>query len=590
MAILKSRLFFKIMASYILLLFGMMLAVLTTVTIRIHENYLQAEHSRLQSMALILTGSLPPPSSQTTLQSWSEDYGKRTGCRITLIDSQGIVLADNQGSPELMDNHSNRPEVQAALQFGNGYSIRFSHTLKKNELYVASRATRADRGPIVLRLALPLQEVTEGYRIARRDLFLISFLSFLIVVCLGYLSARSLTNRIEKIRRFAEDVKTGNLDARIHGETGDELGMLANSLNATATQLQKIIGELGSEKQTITAILEGMRAGVLATDLDGRVTLVNPALERILGIDEKDSLGKKVIEVVRNAELKGIFDKVLMERREVVSTLDIALTPSRSFEVVAVPLSDHNLGHGGVVAVLHDMTRQKELEKVRRDFVANVSHELQTPLTAIRGFAETLLDGALDDRTHNRRFIEVIKSHAIRLSDLTKDLLKLASLESQSVQLEYEEIELPSLLHEAIESVKPLAAEKQQEIACLIPETLPGIRGDREKLFQVLVNLLDNAIKFTPEEGKVSLEASLQSDPGVVVIHVIDSGMGIPSSELPRIFERFYRVDKTRSREQGGTGLGLAIVKHIVEAHRGRVEVKSTLGRGSDFYFSLPLG
>ena len=390
MAILKSRLFFKIMGSYILLLFGMMLAVLVTVTIRIDENYLQAERSRLQSMALILAGTLPYPSSQATLQLWSEEYGKQTGCRITLIDSQGIVLADNQGSLERMDNHSNRPEVQAAFQFGNGHSIRFSHTLKKNELYVASRATRADQAPIVLRLALPLQEVTEGYRIARRDLFLISFLFFLIAVCLGYLSARSLTNRIEKIRQFAEDVKTGNLDARIHGETSDELGMLANSLNATATQLQKIIGELGSEKQTITAILEGMRAGVLATDLDGRVTLVNPALERILGIDEKTSLGKKVIEVVRNAELKGIFDKVLLERKEIVSTLDIALTSPRSFEVVAVPLSDHDHGHGGVVAVLHDMTRQKELEKVRRDFVANVSHELQTPLTAIRGFAETL--------------------------------------------------------------------------------------------------------------------------------------------------------------------------------------------------------
>jgi two-component system phosphate regulon sensor histidine kinase PhoR len=489
-----------------------------------------------------------------------------------------------------MDNHSNRPEVRAAFQLGNGHSIRFSHTLKKNELYVAWLVSVPDRAPLVLRLALPLQEVTEGYRAARQDLFLISFLSFLIAVCFGYLSARSLTNRIEKIRRFAEDVKTGNLDARIHVETSDELGKLANSLNATATQLQQIIGELGSEKQTLAAILEGMRAGVLATDLDGRVTLMNPALERILGIDKKISLGKKVIEVVRNAELKGIFDRVLLERKEIVSTIEITLTTTRSFEVVAVPLSDPNQEQGGVIAVLHDITRQKELEKVRTDFVANVSHELQTPLTAIRGFAETLLDGALDDRIHNRRFIEVIKSHAIRLSDLTKDLLALASLESQSVQLRYEDIELPSLLREAIESVKPLAAEKRQEITCLILENLPGIRGDREKLFRVLVNLLDNAIKFTPEEGRVSLEATLQSDTAEIVIHVLDNGIGVPSSDLPRIFERFYRVDKTRSREHGGTGLGLAIVKHIVEAHRGRIEVKSTLGQGSDFHFSLPLG
>ena len=590
MAIIKSRLFFKIMASYVILLLGMMLAVLTTVTIRIHENYLQFERSRLQSMALILAGSLPYPFSPSTLQPWSKEYGQRTGCRITLIDSQGIVLADNQGIPEQMDNHLNRPEVRTAFQLGNGHSIRFSHTLKTNELYVASLVSGANRVPIVLRLALPLQEVTEGYRAARQDLFLISFFFFLIAVCLGYLSARSLTNRIEKIRRFAEDIRTGNLDARIHEEASDELGKLANALNATATQLQKMIVELGSEKQTITAILEGMQAGVLATDLDGRVTLINPALERILGIDKRTSLGKKVIEVVRNAELKGIFDKALKERKEIVSTIDITLTNTRSFEVVAVPLSDSNQENGGVVTVLHDITRQKELETVRRDFVANVSHELQTPLTAIRGFAETLLDGALNDGLHNRRFVEVIKSHAIRLSDLTKDLLKLASLESQSVQLKYEDIDFPSLLHEAIESVKPLAEEKRQTIACLIPEALPRIRGDREKLMQVLFNLLDNAIKFTPEAGKVSLEARLHSDTNTVVIHVLDSGMGIPSSDQPRIFERFYQVDKTRSHEPGGTGLGLAIVKHIVEAHKGRVEVKSTLGQGSDFYFSLPLG
>ena len=584
----KSRLFFKIMASYVILLLAVMTAVLTTVSFRIHENYLQFEQGRLQTIALILAGNLPDLSSAPTLQQWSEEYGRRTGCRISLITSHGIVLADNQGSPERMDNHLNRPEVRDAFQLGNGHSVRFSHTIKKNELYVALRIAIANRASVVLRLALPLQEVTEGYRAARQDLFLISFLFFLIAVCLGYLFARALTNRIEKIRQFADDIRRGNLAARIHVETSDELGNLANSLNATASQLQQIIGELGSEKKTIAAILEGMRAGVLATDLDGRVTMTNPALERILGIDEKSSLGKKVIEVVRNAELKGIFDKVLLEKKEIVSTLEITLSTTRSFEVVAVPLSDHNQERGGVVAVLHDVTRQKELEKIRRDFVANVSHELQTPLTAIRGFAETLLDGALDDRVNNRRFIEVIKSHAVRLSDLTKDLLRLASLESESVQLKYEEIDLPSLIREAIESVKPLAAEKRQEITCLIPEAVPGIRGDREKLFQVLVNLLDNAIKFTPEEGRVSLEACLQSDTAGIVVHVRDNGFGIPSSEVPRIFERFYRVDKTRSREQGGTGLGLAIVKHIVEAHKGKIEVKSTLGQGSDFYFSLP--
>jgi len=242
-----------------------------------------------------------------------------------------------------------------------------------------------------------------------------------------------------------------------------------------------------------------------------------------------------------------------------------------------------------VVAVLHDITRLKELEAIRKDFVANVSHELRTPLTSIRGFAETLLDGALEDRNNNRRFVEIIKSHALRLSDLTMDLLTLATLESESFQLKPEGIDLPALVHEVLESFRPLGHTKRQELEAVIEPGLPPIKADRDRIRQVLINLLDNAVKFTPEEGRISLEVRLNAEGTGVELHVKDRGIGIPSSDLPRIFERFYRVDKARSREQGGTGLGLAIVKHIVEAHRGHVSVRSTLGQGSDFCVTLPL-
>jgi two-component system phosphate regulon sensor histidine kinase PhoR len=244
---------------------------------------------------------------------------------------------------------------------------------------------------------------------------------------------------------------------------------------------------------------------------------------------------------------------------------------------------------GGVVAVLHDITRLKELEAIRKDFVANVSHELRTPLTSIRGFAETLLDGALEDRNNNRRFVEIIKSHALRLSELTMDLLTLATLESESFQLKPEGIDLPALVHEVLESFRPLGLTKRQDLEAVIEPGLPQIKADRDRIRQVLINLLDNAVKFTAEEGKISLEVRLSAEGTGVEMHVKDRGIGIPSSDLPRIFERFYRVDKARSREQGGTGLGLAIVKHIVEAHRGHVSVKSTLGQGSDFCVTLPL-
>jgi len=296
-----------------------------------------------------------------------------------------------------------------------------------------------------------------------------------------------------------------------------------------------------------------------------------------------------LIEVVRNAELKGILDRVLADKKEVTATVEMALGTRRSFEVVAVPLAEAGPASGGVVAVLHDITRLKELEAIRKDFVANVSHELRTPLTSIRGFAETLLDGALEDRNNNRRFVEIIKSHALRLSDLTMDLLTLATLESESFQLKPEGIDLPALVHEVLESFRPLGHTKRQELEAMIEPGLPPIKADRDRIRQVLINLLDNAVKFTPEEGRISLEVRLNAEGTGVELHVKDRGIGIPSSDLPRIFERFYRVDKARSREQGGTGLGLAIVKHIVEAHRGHVSVRSTLGQGSDFCVTLPL-
>jgi two-component system phosphate regulon sensor histidine kinase PhoR len=486
-----------------------------------------------------------------------------------------------------MDNHAGRPEVQEARRTGTGVSVRFSHTLEKNELYLAYRLEGLS-GP-VLRVALPLQEISQGFRSAQQGLLLIWIFLFLLALGLGYLFTRSLTGRIESIRKFSEKVAHGNLDARVKEVASDELGSLAESLNTTADELQGTIDALREEKNRVAAILEGMRAGVLAIDSQGRITLMNPVLGRILQADLKESLSRKVTEVVRNTELKGILDRVLAEKKEATAVVDMAVGTRRSFEVVAVPLGEAGLASGGVVAVLHDITRLKELENIRKDFVANVSHELRTPLTSIRGFAETLLDGALEDKNNNRRFVEIIKSHALRLSDLTMDLLTLATLESESFQLKPERIDLPVLVHEVLESFRPVALIKRHELEAVIEAGLPPVKADRDRIRQVLTNLLDNAAKFTQEEGKISLEVRLNTERTGVELHVKDRGIGIPPSDLPRIFERFYRVDKARSREQGGTGLGLAIVKHIVEAHRGRVSVESTMGQGSDFCVTLPL-
>jgi two-component system phosphate regulon sensor histidine kinase PhoR len=587
MAILKSRLFLKIMVSYVVLLLAVLAATYLYIAYRVHDNYIYLERQRLLTAAKILARGLPTDLSMAGLQPWSEALGLQTGLRITVIAADGRVLADNQGNPAAMDNHAGRPEVQEARRTGTGVSVRFSHTLEKNELYLAYRLEGLS-GP-VLRVALPLQEISQGFRSAQQGLLLIWIFLFLLALGLGYLFTRSLTGRIESIRKFSEKVAHGNLDARVKEVASDELGSLAESLNTTADELQGTIDALREEKNRVAAILEGMRAGVLAIDSQGRITLMNPVLGRILQADLKESLSRKVTEVVRNTELKGILDRVLAEKKEATAVVDMAVGTRRSFEVVAVPLGEAGLASGGVVAVLHDITRLKELENIRKDFVANVSHELRTPLTSIRGFAETLLDGALEDKNNNRRFVEIIKSHALRLSDLTMDLLTLATLESESFQLKPERIDLPVLVHEVLESFRPVALIKRHELEAVIEAGLPPVKADRDRIRQVLTNLLDNAAKFTQEEGKISLEVRLNTERTGVELHVKDRGIGIPPSDLPRIFERFYRVDKARSREQGGTGLGLAIVKHIVEAHRGRVSVESTMGQGSDFCVTLPL-
>jgi len=589
MAIVKSRLFLKIMGSYVLLLLAVLLIVDIVVARRIHENYVRQEENRLATAALILSETLPDQNEPDLLQSWVQRHGDSTGFRITIIDAQGKVLADNQFDPAHMDNHANRPEVGKAWPTGTGSSIRFSHTLNKSELYFARRAGLNRDHALILRLALPLQEISAGFRAAQKQLLLVSLIPFILALVLGYYFTRSLAQRIGKIQEFSENVARGNLGARVKEITPDELGKLAMSLNTTADKMQRFVSELQEERNRVTAILEGVRAGVLATDSEGRLTLMNPTLARMLQLEPKDTVGRKVLEIVRSVELKQIFDRVLEERKEVKATIEINLSSPRVFEVVAVPLDDSAPIPRGVVAVLHDITRLKELEAIRRDFVANVSHELRTPLTSIRGFAETLLEGGLEDEKHNRRFVEIIKTHAIHLSELTSELLSLATLESKGFSLNYREFDLKTLVHELVESTRSLALRKQQAIAVEMTAELPHFKADRDRIGQVLVNLLDNAMKFTSEGGKIMVQVNLNSAGDAVELHVKDDGIGIPSADLPRIFERFYRVDKARSRDQGGTGLGLAIVKHIVEAHQGKVDVRSALGQGSEFTVILPI-
>jgi len=369
---------------------------------------------------------------------------------------------------------------------------------------------------------------------------------------------------------------------RDHGH--DELEDLADALSRTVGRLGQGIRSLTDERNRSSAILGSMVEGVAVVAADERILYCNWAFEQILELPEGSSQGRTLVEALRPADLVALVRQVLPGMEEVTGEVEVGTVRRRNFSVTAAPV--RAAGANGAVLVLHDITELRRLERVRRDFVANVSHEFKTPLTAIQGFAETLLSGALDDKANRRRFVEIIREHAQRLARLTDDLLKLSRIEAGRLELEVRPSRVEALVNGCIETTRLKAEAKGIQIHADLEENAPMVRGDGAQLSEVLQNLLDNAVQYTPAGGKIEVRA--RSNGQGVVFTVIDTGIGIPESDLERIFERFYRVDAARSREAGGTGLGLAIARHIVDAHGGRIWVESAVGQGSRFHFSIP--
>ncbi len=404
---------------------------------------------------------------------------------------------------------------------------------------------------------------------------------------LAYLLSRPIARGAREIAECAEELSESKFGERAAARGGSELARAARALNRAAERLGEKMTGLEEERNLMSAVLSGMVEGVLAVDSSGRAILLNQALAQIFRLDPQQGLGKTPLELVGNNELARIFAAALEEEKQTEAIIRISLPSERFFKALATPLISQEGRVIGAVAVLHDITELRKLEAMRRDFVANISHELRTPLASIQGYAETLLDGALDDRENNRRFVEIIKRQAEGLARMAEELLTLSAVESESFQLKLSEFEVGELVEAALSTLGERAARKKQKIEVALEPGLRKLRGDRQRLAHVLINLLDNAIKFTHEQGHIVISAC-ETAAGQTAISVSDNGIGIPRQELPRIFERFYRVDKGRSRELGGTGLGLAIVKHILEAHGGSIRVESAPGRGSKFTVILP--
>jgi len=590
----RAKLFWRLGLTYVALLVAVLIAVDLYSARVIRSQAIRSANSQLTSLLNVAQTRPPKAADPADLQTWTEWMAK-SGARVTIVDSSGRVLADSTADATTMENHANRPEVQQAIAQGHGQAIHHGETLNRDLVCQAVRYEEADGQLIVIRLAVPLSEIDLSVSELRQRLLIASIVMLLIgaIASLGF--ARMFSARIDRLKDFSQRIAEGDFRPLLPEGPRDELSALADSMNQTAARLDLEIRMLSGERNRSSAILRSMVEGVAVIDADERLVFYNRAFSEIFGV--QDAEGRPLIEVVRNAELVGLIRKALRGDEGLQNDISMGIVQMQNFSVTAAPVkaldptgAEHDLAKAkpsGAVVVLHDVTELRRLERVRQDFVANVSHEFKTPLTAIQGFAETLLGGALDDPTNNRRFLDIIRNHAIRLARLTNDLLKLARIEAGKLEVEFFPVGLIELIEGCAETTLMKASRKQITLEIEVPPGLPAVQGDASLLRDVLQNLLDNAIQYTPAGGHVHVTAEAKGREAVITVS--DTGIGIPTSDRERIFERFYRVDAARSREAGGTGLGLSIAKHIVEAHNGRLWVDSVIGEGSKFSFSIPI-
>ncbi|PYT22534.1 MAG: PAS domain-containing sensor histidine kinase [Acidobacteria bacterium] len=588
MAVFHSPLFRKFLISTFVLIAATLLILDSFLTAYIGQRETQSVQHRLTVEARILSGGAPT-IAPAKLEEWAKQAAARAQARVTVVDPKGAVLADSEHDPETMENHANRPEIRQAYAGQVGVSIRHSATLDRDFCYVAISFPYQGSGTFILRLAVPLEELDTAVAAVRWWMFEASLIALALAMMIAYFFSVRFTLRIRRLQSFAENLVATRASQDLAPDADDELGEFARSLNRMAAQLRSSLDRLSLESARREAILSAMVEGVLAVDHEMRITFCNDSFARVIGAPATIAERTPLLEVVRDAGLRDMFRQVLASGKPLKQRLEVPAADGRSFEVQAAPLSVPSSvsSRWGAIAVLHDITDLERLERVRKDFVANVSHELRTPLTAIRGYAETLLEGALEDPANNRKFLEIIKAQAARLNNIASDLLVLSELESGKPDTaEPEALRVRSVLESALRTVESAARVAGVRLDCVNVEDVCVV-GSKIRLEQALVNLLDNAIKFNRPSGEVRIEAR-RVQKGLVNITVTDTGIGIASEDLPRIFERFYRVDKAHSRAVGGTGLGLSIVKHVVERMNGKITVASELGKGTVFSLKVP--
>jgi len=565
-----------------LLVIGVTAITLQLTVHKVWERTLREQIERNLKQKTLMFAYRVEADRQHSLADIAAQEGQAAGARATVIDPTGKVLADSEADPSTMENQRNRKEFASALagQLGVNEGDSQSPALGVPFFYVAVPVSGG-----AVRLAYPVSEMEITDRPLAVALFWGSLTAFVFAVIVAAIAAQYVGRRLQRIVNFAERVAGGDLTARIASTSSDEIGQVASALDKTTRGVEESYARVQNSQRELETLLNSMQDAVIAVDVDGRVQWANRGMDRLLL--RAPRLNAPLIDSVRDPDFLAAIQEAARDQ-VVTSARSNTIAPGRFFDVTAAPMPG-----GGAVAVLRDLTETERMEKSRRDFIANVSHELRTPLTSIQGYSETLLDTTPDNTAPNREFLEIIRKNASRMAHLTEDLLTLARVESGETRFDAEPVPPIELLHDAEENFREIARSQGVDLHIqdsqdgnAAPETLPVVLADREAIHQVFSNLIDNAMKYGRSGSRIVLGA--RPNQRGVEFYVQDFGAGIPSEHLPRLFERFYRVDKARSRESGGTGLGLAIAKHIVLAHGGSLRAESELAHGSTFLFTLP--
>jgi two-component system phosphate regulon sensor histidine kinase PhoR len=570
----KRKIFRRIFLLYAAV---MLLAAFFTefyITDAVRENYRDELRKNLAVQISLVADRID--FTKTEIDEYCRQLKDKTGSRVTIIRSDGTVIGDSNTDSAQMENHAHRPEIEQSQLYDTGSATRYSHTLGYDFLYVAKRVTKNGDTEGFVRFAIPLQKVDRAVDALRMKIIIIVILALLATGIFSVSQIDHLRRLLHQIADFSRSLARGEIDKRLFLKNAGQFTEISENLTTMSEKLQEVIGRNEEERKRLNEILKSVPDALFIIDARGVILLASTSSREFFG--DIGFAGKQFLEAVRSYELSDLMDEVRGKLAPGTAELRLDHPAEKYLSVKVSPLFRKDRELSGFIAIFHDITQMKKLEQIRKDFVANVSHEIKTPITAIQGFADTLLEGAIDDRENAIRFLQTIKANSERMNSLADDLMMISKIELGVIGIEKADIEVEDVIKNVIATLHDKAAEKKLSMKISLHPDLRKVAADRNRLIQILTNLVDNAIKFT-ESGDITVGSAAEGDRGYLFVE--DTGMGVPKRHLPRLGERFYRVDPARSRKLGGTGLGLAIVKHLVKAHGWEMKIESVEGKGT---------